>query len=451
MFTCTLDPKSRVTLTEQLYGALREEIAQGRLKGGEKMPSKRQLAEHLHVSTATVEAAYGRLASEGYCESRPRSGMYVARDLPETGHAVHTQEVPVKWDFSTGAADAEHFPYATWARLMREVLSEQNTALLLSGDPQGSMELRREIAGMLLRLRGIEVRPESIVLGAGTEVLVTALVSLLGRDKLFAVEDPGYSRVRRILAASGVRLLPAPLMDGAIDVRALYMGGAGAAYVTPSHQFPLGGEMTMAQRTALLRWAKETGGYILEDDYDSEFRFAGVSAPALRAMDDSGQVIYMNTFARTLAPGLRLSFMALPDALVDRYRAMHAACSVPGFEQETLRKFISGGYLERHVSRMRVVYRGRLLALENKAKALGLGEVAPCGAGLYALLHVGGRTPAQELVPLAAQAGVKLTRLADYGVMQTDKALERVVLLGFAGMDEMAIEAGLEALYRAWM
>lgn len=451
MFTCTLDPKSRVTLTEQLYGALREEIAQGRLKGGEKMPSKRQLAEHLHVSTATVEAVYGRLASEGYCESRPRSGMYVARDLPETGHAVHTQEVPVKWDFSTGAADAEHFPYATWARLMREVLSEQNTALLLSGDPQGSMELRREIAGMLLRLRGIEVRPESIVLGAGTEVLVTALVSLLGRDKLFAVEDPGYSRVRRILAASGVRLLPAPLMDGAIDVRALYMGGAGAAYVTPSHQFPLGGEMTMAQRTALLRWAKETGGYILEDDYDSEFRFAGVSAPALRAMDDSGQVIYMNTFARTLAPGLRLSFMALPDALVDRYRAMHAACSVPGFEQETLRKFIAGGYLERHVSRMRVVYRGRLLALENKAKALGLGEVAPCGAGLYALLHVGGRTPAQELVPLAAQAGVKLTRLADYGVMQTDKALERVVLLGFAGMDEMAIEAGLEALHRAWM
>ena len=451
MLTCTLDPKSRVTLTDQLYGALREEIEQKRLKAGEKMPSKRQLAAHLHVSTATVEAAYGRLASEGYCESRPRSGVYVARELPQTGHAAHVQTVPVKWDFSTGAADAEHFPYATWARLMREVLSEQNTALLLSGDPQGSPELRQEIAGMMRRLRGIEVKPESIVLGAGTEVLVTALVSLLGREKLFAVEDPGYSRVRRILAASGARLLPAPLLDGAIDVRALYTGGAGAAYVTPSHQFPLGGEMTMPQRMALLHWAKETGGYVLEDDYDSEFRFSGVSAPALRALDDSGQVIYMNTFARTLAPGLRLSFMALPDALVARYRAMHAACSVPGFEQETLRKFIAGGYLERHVNRMRVVYRGRLAALENKARALGIGEVAPCGAGLYALMHVGGKTPAQELVPLAAQAGVKLTRLSDYGVMQTDKSLERVVLLGFAGMDEQAIESGLEALCRAWM
>jgi len=451
MFTCTLDAKSRVTLTEQLYGALRAEIERGSLKAGEKMPSKRQLAAHLHVSTATVEAAYGRLASEGYCESRPRSGIYVSDELPQTGHAERVRPVSVKWDFSTGAADAEHFPYATWARLMREVLSEQNTSLLLSGDPQGSFELRCEIAGMMRHLRGIEVKPESIVFGAGTEVLVTALVSLLGREKLFAVEDPGYSRVRRILAASGARLLPTPLLDGAIDVRALYTGGAGAAYVTPSHQFPLGEEMTMPQRTALLHWAKETGGYILEDDYDSEFRFSGVSAPALRSLDDSGQVIYMNTFARTLAPGLRLSFMALPDALVSRYRAMHAACSVPGFEQETLRKFIAGGYLERHVNRMRVVYRARLLALENKAKELGLGEVAPCGAGLYALLHVGGKTPAQELAPLAAQAGVKLTRLSDYGVMQTDKALERVVLLGFAGMDEQAIESGLEALHRAWM
>ena len=451
MFTCMLDPKSRVTLTDQLYGALREEIVTGRIAAGERLPSKRQLAEHLRVSTATVEAAYGRLASEGYCESRPRSGMYASGELPSTGVAAHAPQVPVKWDFSTGAADAEHFPFSTWARLMREVLSEQNTQLLLSGDPQGSLELRREIAGMMLRLRGIEVSPECIVLGAGTEVLVTALVSLLGREKLFAVEDPGYSRVRRILVASGARIAPTPLSGGAIDVRALYTNGADAAYVTPSHQFPLGGEMSESQRAALMRWAKETGGYILEDDYDSEFRFAGVSLPSLKAMDDSGQVIYMNTFARTLAPGLRLSFMVLPEMLAQRYRALHGACSVPGFEQETLRKFIAGGYLERHISRMRVVYRARLQALECKAAALKLGEVAPCGAGLYALMHVGGKTPAQELTALAAREGVRLTRLCDYGVMETGKEYERVVLLGFAGMDEETIGEGLKALYRAWM
>ena len=451
MFTCTLDAKSRTTLTDQLYAALRTEIEQGRLAAGAKMPSKRQLAAHLSISTATVEAAYGRLSSEGYCESRPRSGMYVAAELPGQTGVLHIGHVPVKWDFSTGAADAEHFPYATWARLMREVLSEQNTALLLSGDPQGSLELRREIAAMMHSMRGIDVPPECIVLGAGTEVLVTALVSVLGREKLFAVEDPGYSRVRRILVASGARIVPTPLMEGAIDVRALYISGAGAAYVTPSHQFPTGEEMSAAQRAALLRWAQETGGYILEDDYDSEFRFSGVSAPALRAMDDSGQVIYMNTFARTLASGLRLSFMVLPQALVERYRALHAACSVPGFEQETLRRFIAGGYLERHVARMRMVYRSRLQALEKHVQLFGLGEVEPCGAGLYALLKVGGHTPAQELVPLAAQAGVKLSHLADYGVMQPGRGAERTVLLGFAGMDEEEIGKGLAALKKAWM
>jgi GntR family transcriptional regulator/MocR family aminotransferase len=451
MLTCTLDAKSRVTLTDQLYGALREEIERGRLKAGEKMPSKRQLAAHLHVSTATVEAAYGRLASEGYCESRPRSGMYVSCELPQAGHAAQMQPVPVKWDFSTGAADAEHFPYATWARLMREVLSEQNTALLLSGDPQGSMELRCEIAHMLRSLRGIDVSPECIVLGAGTEVLITALLPVIGRERLFAVEDPGYSRVRRILVASGARIAPTPLSGGAIDVRALYVSGAGAAYVTPSHQFPLGAEMTGDQRAALLRWARETGGYILEDDYDSEFRFQGVGAPALMAMDDGEHVIYMNTFARTLAPGLRLSFMALPPLLAQRYRALHGACSVSGFEQETLRKFISAGHLERHIARMRVIYRDRLSALTREVRALGLGEAAPCVAGLHVLLDVGGKTPAQELVSLAARSGVRLTRLCDYSVMRTDPAQERVVLLGFAGMDEEEICAGLKALHEAWM
>lgn len=451
MFTCVLDAKSRTTLCDQLYMALRADIERGGMAPGARMPSKRQLAEHLRVSTATVEAAYGRLVSEGYCESRPRSGMYVCGELPGPQSAPRPEKTPIRWDFSTGAADAGHFPYATWARLMREVLSEQSAALLHSGDPQGSPALRAEIAGMLHRLRGIDVPPEAVVVGAGTEVLVTALVALTGRERLFAVEDPGYSRVRRILVASGARIAPTPLLGGAIDVRALYTSGAGAAYVTPSHQFPTGAEMGEGQRNALLRWARETGGYILEDDYDSEFRFSGAGAPALRAMDESGQVIYMNTFSRTLASGLRLSFMVLPDALIGRYRAMHAACSVPGFEQETLTKFIAGGYLERHVARMRVVYRGRLQALTRTAHALGLGEVAPCGAGLHVLLTVGGKTPAQELVPLAAKAGVRLTRLADYGVMAPDAGCERVVLLGFAGMDEQAIEEGLRALQKAWL
>ena len=451
MFTCVLDPKSRVTLCDQLYAALRAQIEDGAIAAGARMPSKRQLASHLGVSTATVEAAYARLVSEGWCESRPRSGIFAAEHLPGMAKILRTQDVPVRWDFTTGAADADHFPYATWARLMREVLSEQSSALLLSGDPQGAPQLRREIADMMKNLRGIEVEPDQIVLGAGTEVLVTALVSLIGRERLFAVEDPGYSRVRRILTACGARIAPTPLDGGAIDVSALYLSGAGAAYVTPSHQFPTGVEMSLAQREALLRWARETGGYILEDDYDSEFRFSGVGAPALMAMDGGQQVIYMNTFARTLAPGLRLSFMALPPLLAQRYRALHGACSVSGFEQETLRKFIAGGHLERHIARMRVIYRERLSALTQTVKELQLGEVAPCVAGLHVLLTAGGKTPAQELVSAAAAVGVRLTRLGDYSVMRADPASERVVLLGFAGMDEDEIREGLKQLKKAWI
>ena len=451
VFTCKLDPQSRTPLCDQLYAALRSELAHGQLAPGAKLPSKRQLADHLHISTATVEAAYARLVSEGLCDSRPRSGIYAAEVAPQPAGPMHGEKPPVRYDFSTGAADAEHFPYATWAKLMREVISDQDKALLLSGDPQGSPALRRQIAAMLRSLRGIAAEPEHIVLGAGTEVLATTLVALIGRDRLFAVEDPGYSRVRRILVASGARIAPTPLADGAIDVRQLYVSGAGAAYVTPSHQFPTGEEMTLAQREALLRWAQETGGYILEDDYDSEFCFAGSPAASLTAMDTSGHVIYMNTFSRTLCPGLRISFMVLPAPLAAQYRTMHAACSVPGFEQETLARFMAGGYLERHIARMRVIYRGRMQALCQRAKVLGLGEVQPCRAGLHVLLRVGGRTPAHELIPRAEMAGVRLTRLCDYGVMRMSPGQERVVVLGFAGMDDAQMEQGLEALHRAWM
>ena len=445
MFTCNLNPKARRTLCDQLYDALREAIGAGSLKDGEKLPSKRELAAHLGISTSTVEAAYGRLAEEGLCESRPRSGIYVTFGTEGRREAPGAAEI--RWDFGTGAADAQHFPYATWAHLMRETLSARSADLLSAGDPRGSAGLRLALSGLLERLRGIGAAPETLVLGAGTEVLVSDILALIGRDRLFAVEDPGYPRVRRILLAGGARIAPVPLSGGAVDIRELYRSGAGAVYVTPSHQFPTGSEMDEARRAALLAWARETGGYILEDDYDSEFRFDGKNIPAMRGMDP--RVIYLNTFSRTLAPGLRMSFMALPEQMLPRFLEMHAACSIPAFEQETLERFITGGYLERHIARMRTLYRARLKALRQGVQANTLGRLHPCDAGLYALLEAGGKAPACELVSLAAKEGVRLTRLADYAMMGEDGE-DRRVLLGFAGMDEEEMAAGLAALARAW-
>ena len=449
MFTCTLEPASRTPLCEQLYTALKREMERGGIRPGERMPSKRELAAHLSVSTATVEAAYARLISEGLCESRPRSGIYALEQTPNVGAATG-EKPPVRWNFGTGAADAAHFPYATWARLMREVLSEQSATLLLSGDPQGEPALRREIAGYLHRMRGMDVPPDAIVLGAGTEVLVSALVALIGRERLFAVEDPGYSRVRRILVVSGARIAPTPLSGGAIDVRELYRSGAGAAYVTPTHQFPTGEEMQPGQREALLRWARETGGYILEDDYDSEFRYTGRPIPTLQSIDDRGRVIYLNTFSQTISPSMRLGFLVLPPRLLERYRQELGfyACTVPALEQHVLTRFIAGGHYERHLSRMRKEYRDRRSATISAFRASPLAShvtFSEEGAGLHFLLRLDTNRSDEELRRLTAEAGIRLSFLSEYAAVP-DPRFAHTLVVNYAGLSQSDLEEALRLL-----
>ncbi|MBQ7486392.1 MAG: PLP-dependent aminotransferase family protein [Clostridia bacterium] len=450
MLSIQLDEHSSLSLSEQIYRLILREIEAQHILPGERMPSRRELAEQLKVSTTTVETVYEHLVDEGICESHPRSGLYVLGDRP-VPTVKHVSAKPVRWDFGIGAMDPAQFPYSTWAKLMRIVLSEQSDELLRTGNPQGSAGLRIEIAKMVQRVRGIEVEPERIVLAAGTDILVAILITLLGRERLFAVEDPGYSRARRILIAGGARIAPIPLMDGAINVRELYQAGAGAAYVTPGRQFPTGQEMSMDCRKRLMRWAKETGAYILEDDYESEFSFSEKPLPPLTALDEDGRVVYINTFARTLAPGLRISYMILPETLRGRYLDLYSACSVPGFEQATLEKFMAGGYYERHIKRMRQIYRERLACLEAEINRLQLGELHKNRSGLFELLSVHSTKSAEQLTAIAADAGVKMTALSEYSVLPEQTAENRTVLLGLAGMDEAKIREGLEMLKKVWL
>ena len=453
MFTCTLEAASKTPLCEQLYTALKREMERGGIHPGERMPSKRELAAHLSVSTATVEAAYARLISEGLCESRPRSGIYALEQAQRVG-LTDGEKPPVRWNFGTGAADAAHFPYATWARLMREVLSEQSTTLLLSGDPQGESALRREIAGYLHRMRGIDAPPEAIVLGAGTEVLVSALVALIGRERLFAVEDPGYSRVRRILVVSGARIAPTPLSGGAIDVRELYRSGAGAAYVTPTHQFPTGEEMQPGQRAALLRWARETGGYILEDDYDSEYRYAGRPIPALQGSDLHDRVIYCGTFSRSLAPSFRIAYLVLPVSLLPAYHRLFSlqSSTVSRFEQHTLCRFLEEGYWERHLNRTRILYKKRREELTSSLKASPLGpslEILGSQAGLHFLLRFHGGLSEEEMARKAWEQGVDLLPLS-HCYHDPVLAPPSTLLCGYGRLPLEEIPALTQALVRAW-
>ena len=281
MFTPILDSSQRRPLYEQLYRYIRGEIEAGRLAAGERLPSKRALAAHLKISVVTVEGAYGQLLAEGYLRSEPKRGFFVqaVQEEHRSPAPARTLSVPapptpaLPYDFSTSAVDIALFPFATWAKLMREVLSEQAAPLLASPHPQGLPALRRAIAEHLYRFRGIRADAEQIVVGAGSETLIGLLVQLLGREGGYGVENPGYTKTQRILTSCGAAVRPLPLDGQGLRVDALEEAGVRVVHVTPSHHYPLGIIMPVARRQALLRWAEAAPDrYILEDDYDSEFR-----------------------------------------------------------------------------------------------------------------------------------------------------------------------------------
>ena len=332
MLTYHLKPHDQQPLYEQLYHAVRADIMSGALPGGTRLPSKRQLAANLRVSQITVETAYGQLAAEGYIASAPRRGYFVQEQLavpvsePQEPFApplppISASEETYPYDFRTDFVDNGCFPFSTWARLSRSVLSEYSSALLRATDPCGAAELREEIVRYLHDFRGINVSPDNILIGAGSEYLMHLVIQLLGRDRVYALENPGYRKLYQIFAVNGVTVRPTPLDKHGLRADALAASDASVVYLTPSHHFPLGTVMTAARRLEILRWASEAPDrYIIEDDYDSEFRYASRPIPALGELDRTGRVVYVNTFAKSLAPGLRIGYLVLPNALMARYR-----------------------------------------------------------------------------------------------------------------------------------
>lgn len=474
MLTYVLHPHSRTPLYAQLYACLRRDMAQGTLRAGDKLPSKRRLAEQLQISVITVEAAYAQLQAEGYLVSRERSGYYVcaldpapvpqapvppalstggtaADSLPgEAGGTGRSPDIsrlssdgsslspsversrrpgarvgapePDEWfcDFRQNGIDAGAFPFSSWARLLREVLSEERGRLLDAVDPQGVPALREQIAAYLYQFRGMTVSPEQILIGAGTEYLYGLLVQLLGRDRVFAVENPGYPKIARIYAQNGARCRFVPLDDSGVSVAALRESGADVVHISPSHQFPTGLVMPVGRRQELLRWADEAPGrVIIEDDYDSEFRLCGRPIPALQSIDRTGRVIYTNTFTKSLAPSLRIGYMVLPPALLRAYRDTLGfyACTVPSFEQYTLAKFMADGHFERHIHRRRTAYRARrdqLLRCIADSPLHAVSAINEQHAGLHFLLLLRSPLSDRELTAAAAAHGVRVACLSEY-------------------------------------
>lgn len=448
----TLEFTGGSPLYDQLYRYVVDQIRAGALVRGEKLPSKRALAEHLGVSLTTVEKAYGLLIAEGYVDSRPRSGCRVAASLaplppgPVLPPPPGPREPPLDQSFSTSAVDTSVFPFSTWARLSKEAVYE-NPSLLQQGDPQGDWGLRASLADILHQYRGVSCVPEQVVLGSGVEGLMCLLLQLLPQA-LFALEDPGYAALRRLLDNLGRPYVPVPVDERGMSVRALAASGVDAAYVTPSHQFPLGVTTPAGRRSELLQWAHEKPGrYLIEDDYDSEFRYASRPISAMQGLDKGERVIYLGTFSRTIAPSIRAAYLILPPGLLKVYREKlgRTTSTVSRFEQEALRRFLDTGAYGRHLRRVGNLYRRRRNALMEALK--GWGEVRGGDAGLHLLFTLPGRED-RELVALAAEAGYRVRGLSEYRIAAP--VLPSTLVLGFAGLPEERAEQAAGDLRRAF-
>ena len=362
MLTYELKKAPGMPLYESLYRSIRADILSGRLAPGQKLPSKRTLCANLKVSKITVEGAYNQLLSEGYIRSEEKVGYFVEEvERPDPTPVAAVREADCGDDCVdlTGNGPAR-FPFSVWSKLQREVMLDLGEQLLLDMPNQGIPQLRQAIAAHLGEFRGMQVEPENILIGAGTDFLYNLLVQLLGRDKCYAVEEPGYSKIRRIYAAAGAECVSAHMDKQGVIPDGLQK--AQVLHLSPSHHFPTGLVTPLARRLELLAWAKERDDrWIIEDDYDSEFRFAAHPLPTMQSLDTGGKVIYMNTFSKTLAPSIRISYMVLPPVLMESFRQTLGfySCTVPSFEQYTLERFLSRGFFEKHINRMRKFYKGR--------------------------------------------------------------------------------------------
>jgi GntR family transcriptional regulator / MocR family aminotransferase len=454
--------QSGIPLYLQLVHYIKDEISNGRILPKERLPSKRKLANHLGLSHNTIQAAYDQLAAEGYVVSKPRLGLFVAEleeellpkqvvHLEKTGS--EPEESAVKIDFNSGKVDLEHFPYSVWRKLTIQSLYQDQGELFNTGHPQGEWPLRTEIAKYLFQSRGVRCSADQIVIGAGTQVLMGLLCLILGKERVFAVENPGYHRTRIVLQDFGAVTVPVHMDEEGLDVSLLKRTEASVAYVTPSHQFPYGMVMPVSRRMELLRWAEAVGGFIIEDDYDGEYRYKGRPIPSLQGLDTSGRVVYLGTFSKSLIPSIRLSYMVLPHELLDRYLEHFTVYkqTVSRLHQDTLLRFMAEGHWQSHLNKMRTLYRRKQASLLAAIRSHMGEQVSVIGekSGLHIVLEVRCGMTEAELVESAMSVGVKVYPMSIYYDGPRDGG-DTMVILGFGGLSEVEINEGVRLLAEAW-
>ncbi len=460
MLFIKLEKNQDVPLYEQIYDQIRRDITNGKLPIGMKLPSKRKLGDFLNISQTTIEFAYAQLTAEGFISSKPRKGYYVqaieelayVQPVELAAKSIRRKKEDVSIDFSPGKIDTESFPFTQWRKYAKDVIDESSQNLLLLGHPHGDSQLRQEIARYLYHSRGVDCTPEQVIIGSGTEQLMPLVIRILGKQATYAIEDPGYPLTHHVFYHNDRKAIPIAVDEEGMDVRALQRSGATVAYVTPSHQFPTGTVLSAARRTALLNWASaQDEHFIIEDDYDSEFRYTGRPIPSLQGMGKGGNVIYLSTFSKSLMPSLRIAYMVLPPVLLDRYEKafIHYAATVPRLDQHILARFMADGHFSRHLNRMRKIYRRKLQVL-TEALSTYAPHISFSGdeAGMHIIITVHTTVSEETLVELASAANIRVYGLNGYRT--TPITGEPSFLIGFGGLSVDEITSTIDTLMASW-
>ncbi|MEG0260416.1 MAG: PLP-dependent aminotransferase family protein [Lysinibacillus sp.] len=461
MLLFELKKNANKPLYEQLYNGIKTAIITKKITVGEKLPSKRKLADFLSISQTTIEIAYAQLLAEGFIISKSRVGYFVEEidELPyvekiavPVPNEVHSKTTP-SIDFHPGNIDIDAFPFHLWRKYARDLFDDSSKQLLLTGQPQGEYELRVEIAHYLFQSRGVHCSPEQIVIGSGTEQLLPMIMRLFGEHTSFALEDPGYPAVHRMFKQHKRIVHPIPVDDEGLLISELEQTNANVVYITPSHQFPTGAVLSATRRAQALKWAAQSPSrFIIEDDYDSEFRYRGKPIPALQALDQNEKVIYMSTFTKSLMPSLRVAYFVLPKTLLTTYNDVFSyySSTVPRFDQHIVANFMKDGHFAKHLNRMRKVYRKKhdklIDILEKYYPQI---EITGDQAGMHVILNVSHTLSETQLCETAKKHNIGIYPLTDYMLSpkETDKAH---FLLGFGGIPVEKIEQVIHQLMDCW-
>jgi len=469
VITYDLTQRQGLPKYEYLFQRIRDDIRSGVLASGARLPSKKSLAHNLSVSVSTIEGAYDLLVSNGYVTSRPGSGFYVTQrdvEAPMTARPIQqntnspskNNEAPTEStepssniDMHANSCSLDLFPADTWTRLMRRVLSEKSPELFETVPFNGLPKLRHAIAQYLYEFKGMQVDPNCVIIGAGTEYLYTRVLQLLGPGTVIGIGDIGFKKLTYLSSVSGAMWAHVPIDEEGLVIEGLARTKTNVAHVSPANNFPIGAVMSSDRREQLLDWVSENKNhYIVEDDYDSELRFSGRAHPPLYTQDQTGRVIYLNTFSKTLVPSLRISYLVLPKALMDVYEQQLSfySCTVSSFEQSVLAEFITRGYFERHINRLRRFYDKQRKHITNAILASPLASISrlnEVNVGTHMIMDVDTHLSDLQVKEAARAQGMSINTLSDYCIQPTARTAHAIVI-NFASIVPEQIDAAIETL-----